>query len=237
MDVNFESLINLQNLDERIKKISLFLEKTPPYLKEINEKINSAFQIVTEAKEKLAKNQKKRRGLEADVQDVKALIAKLRHQSNGVKSNKEYRAISKEIEEAEKKIEALEEEIISEMLAADEIENEIQKAEATAKKNQERLLKEKEDFVTKSKEKEKERNNIISQKEKILPEIPDQQVKLYLKIFDKNNGIALSPVTDDFCSICQIRIRPQVLNELIAQSKIILCENCGRILYYKKKSA
>jgi predicted nucleic acid-binding Zn-ribbon protein len=237
VDINFESLINLQNLDEKIKEISLFLEQTPSHLKEIDEQINSGFQIVSEAKEKLADNQKKRRSLEADVQDIRALIARFRHQSNGVKSNKEYRAISKEIEEAEAKIEALEEEIISEMLAADEIESEIQKAEEKAKKYQEQLLKEKESFLNKSKEKKEERKNIATQKEKIIPEIPSQQVKLYLKIFDNNNGIALSPVTDDFCSMCQIRIRPQVLNELIARTKLILCENCGRILYYKKKSA
>lgn len=237
MDINFKSLINLQNLDEKIKEISLFLEQTPSHLKKIDAQIKNGFKIVSEAKEILADNQKKRRSLEANVQDVKALIAKLRHQSNGVKSNKEYRAISKEINEAEEKIEALEEEIISEMLTADEIESEIRKAEEKAKKNQEQLQKEKESILNNSKDKEEEKKNVVSQKEKIIPDIPSQQVKLYLKIFDKNNGIALSPVTDDFCSMCQIRIRPQVLNELIAQTKLILCENCGRILYYKKKSA
>ncbi len=75
---------------------------------------------------------------------------------------------------------------------------------------------------------------MIAEKEKLTPAIPTVSLNLYLSIFHKNHGIALSRVTDVFCSMCQIRIRPQVINELIAQEKLILCENCGRILYWKK---
>lgn len=49
------------------------------------------------------------------------------------------------------------------------------------------------------------------------------------------SGIALSPVTDDFCSMCHMRIRPQVLNELKEAKKLIICEACGRILYWKQR--
>ena len=61
-------------------------------------------------------------------------------------------------------------------------------------------------------------------------------MNLYKTIFKKKNGISLSPVTGDFCSMCHMRVRPQVLNELKERNKIILCENCGRILYWKEKS-
>jgi len=70
-----------------------------------------------------------------------------------------------------------------------------------------------------------------------VPKIPSDQVTLYLKIYKRNSGIALSPVSEEFCSLCHMRIRPQVINELKGKEKIILCENCGRILYVVTKSA
>jgi predicted nucleic acid-binding Zn-ribbon protein len=33
-----------------------------------------------------------------------------------------------------------------------------------------------------------------------------------------------------------VRIRPQVLNELLSTRKLILCENCGRILYWREQT-
>ena len=60
-------------------------------------------------------------------------------------------------------------------------------------------------------------------------------MKLYMSIFNKKNGSALSPVKGDFCAMCHVRIRPQMLNEIRDRSKIYLCENCGRILYWVYK--
>jgi len=236
VDINFNDLIQLQTLDEKIKEISLFLEKIPVRIEKIDQKIKTSFESIALSKEKLVLNQKKRRDLEADVQDAKAQIAKYRHQLNGVKTNKEYSALLKEINESEEKIEKLEEQILEEMLSADEIENEIKRAEEKATQDKEKFSVSKEEIVQEEKEKENGIRSLEAEKEGIIPQIPKDQVKLYRSIFSKNNGIALSPVTDDFCSMCQIRIRPQVLNELIAQKTIILCENCGRILYWVSNS-
>lgn len=237
MDTEFENLIQLQNIDEDIKKISLFLEKIPSQFKEIEKKTEKIFQIVSQSQEKLAKNQKKRRNLEADIHDTKNLILKYKHQLNGVKTNKEYTSLLKEIERAEQKIDNLEEEIINEMLSADNIEEEIKTVGQEANSKKKKSLQEKESLQKKKKELEGQKKNLLKEKEKTNSKISSLHINLYQKIFDKKNGIALSPVFDDFCSMCHMRIRPQVLNELKAGNKIILCENCGRILYWQEKSS
>lgn len=234
MDIDFDNLIKLQNLDEEIRKTSLILEKIPAQLKDIDRSIDTQFQIVDKTKEKLAQNQKKRRTLEAEVQDIKVLIGKFKHQQSGVKTNKEYSALIKEIDEAQKRIDDKEEEIISEMLLADEIGEEIQAATAKANKAKEKLTQDKVALNAKNQSLVEEKKRLMKERDDIIPQIPKDQFILYENIFTKMDGIVLSPVTDDFCSMCQIRIRPQVLNELIAASKIILCENCGRILYWSK---
>lgn len=235
MDIDFNSLIQLQSLDEQIENLSLFLENAPSHIKAIDNKIEESIQIVSKTRDNMAQNQKRRRTLEVAVQDMKVKIDKYKQQLNNVKTNIEYRSLLKEIDEAQNKIENLEEETISEMLAADDIESEIQEAEKKAAEIRNRLSKEKEAFLGEKKEKEETRKRLISEKEKLAPAIPPDQFNLYQNLLHNKNGIALSQVTDDFCSMCQIRIRPQVLNELITQNNIILCENCGRILYWVSK--
>jgi len=236
VETDFEKLIQLQNLDIEIKNTSLLLEVLPRQVKEIDQKIEETLKIVQDAKDKLAQNQKTRRDLEAEVQDLKGKITKYKRQLNEVRTNKEYSSLLKEIEETQAKIDSLEEEIIEEMLAADDIEKEIKSADQKAVEIQNDLTKQKEDILKKKKEIEDEKRTLQKGKEDLLPQVPSDQLDLYNQIFAKKSGIVLSPLRDEFCSMCHMRIRPQMVNELLAGNKIILCENCGRILYYPEKT-
>ena len=236
-DVDFDNLIHLQKLDKEVMDISLFLENIPSQVEKIDEKIETSSRTISLAKEKMTRNQKKRRDLEAELKDVKVRISKYNLQLNEVKTNKEYSLLLKEIEEAKKKVDTMEEEIITEMFAADEIEEEIKAADQEYKQAKEKFSREKDALQQKRKELEEKRKKLLQEKDELLPKIPSDQTSLYLKIFSKKNGIALSPVNDDFCSMCHVRIRPQVLNELKGQEKVIVCENCGRILYWLKKES
>ncbi len=235
MEIDFDRLIQLQNLDSEIKHDTLFIENIPRLIEEIDRKIAAGSLAVAEAREKLAQNQKRRRDLEGNVKDIKVQVSKFKRQLGEVKTNKEYAIFLKEIEESQHKVDTLEEEIISEMLAADDIEETIKAAvfkqtqeHAEIQKDQEILRRKKQDMETR-------RDTLIRERDALLPEIPADQMKLYMSIFNKKNGTALSAVKGEFCSLCHVRIRPQMLNEIRDRSKIYLCENCGRILYWVNK--
>ena len=235
MDFEFEKLIQLQKLDAEIKTTSLFLENIPRQIEDINKKKENSLQIVTQAKEKMAQNQKKRKDLEAEVKDMKAKISKFNLQLNDVKTNIEYKSLLKEIDEAQRKISEMEDEIITEMLAADEIEEEIREATQKYSEVEKEFSKEKDILEQKQKESKNKKKELSHEKEELMAKIPGDQTRLYSKIFKSKNGIVLSPITGEFCSLCHMRVRPQVLNELKGNEKIILCENCGRILYMPDK--
>ena len=236
MYIDFKSLIKLQNTDELIIEISEIIEKTPSKINTIDNKIEASIETTASAKQDLSENQKKRRELEANLQDINIRIEKYKRQLNNVNTNIEYRSLLKEIDTAQNKIKVIEEQILEEMLIADEIGAEIKEAEKIAEETKRKLTIEKDSLIKENKKRVEERQHLYKEKENISPLIPANLMNQYNDLSEKNGGIALSPVTDDFCSICQIRIRPQVLNELIAQKKIILCENCGRILYWKNNS-
>ena len=235
MDIEFEKLINLQNLDSEIKHITIFLEGLPALFEDINKKIESGSKDVASAKEKLGQNQKKRRELEAKIKDIKVRIAKYKRQLNEVKTNKEYTTLLKEIEESQHAVDEIEEEIISEMLAADDIEEEIRNASRKYLEEEQNFLKEKEVLEKKRVEMEAKKEKLTGERDALLPQIPSDQVALYQRISAKKGSVALSLISGDFCSMCHMRVRPQVLNELRDTQKLILCENCGRILCWAKK--
>lgn len=235
MDIDFDLIIQLQHLDSDVHATTQVLEAIPRLIQDIDKKIQAGSKSVAEAKDKVSQNQKKRRDLETEVKDVKGQIGKYKRQLNEVKTNKEYTSFLKEIEEAQHKIDGLEEAIIAEMLAADDLEEEIKAATLKQGQEEANLRKERSVLDEKARELEKKKARLIAEREALLPQVPPEQMRLYEAIFLKKGGIALSPVKDDFCAMCHMRIRPQMLNEIRDKSKIILCENCGRILYWPPK--
>ena len=101
MEIVFENLIQLQKIDVEINEASNFLNNIPSQLEEIDNKIEESFKIVSQAKDELAANQKKRRELEAEVQDTKPLVTKYKRQLGEVKTNKEYTSLLHEIDETD----------------------------------------------------------------------------------------------------------------------------------------
>jgi predicted nucleic acid-binding Zn-ribbon protein len=235
VDIDFDLIIELQRLDSELHNAALVLEGIPRLVLDVDARIQATSPRVADAKDKMVQNQKKRRDLENEVKDLKVQIGKYKRQLNEVKTNKEYTALLHEIEESQRKVDTLEEAIIAEMLAADDVEEEIKAALHKQGQEEEVLKKEKAVLDEKMKETEARHAALAKEREALLPRIPREQMKLYEAIFHKKGGTALSPVTGDFCAMCHMRVRPQMLNEIRDKTKVILCENCGRILYWTAK--
>ncbi len=233
MDIAFERLIKLQDVDTEIARLASLLDSIPGRLEAIDKRIQASSDVVAKAKEKLSSNQKKRRELEGDIKTLRETISKYKRQQNDVKSNKDSEAIKKEIAETQGKIESIEETILNEMIAADDVEKEIKAAQVEQAAQEGTLKAEKTAVAAEKADLDAHKAALEAERGGLLPSIPPDQVRLYHRILAKKAGIAMSQVTDDFCSLCQMRVRPQLLDELIARKSIILCEACGRILYWK----
>ena len=235
MDIDFDLIIELQRLDTELHNAALVLEGIPRLVQDVDKRIQATTKLVADAKDKMSQNQKKRRDLENEVKDLKVQVGKYKRQLNEVKTNKEYTSLLHEIEESQHKVDTLEETIIAEMLAADDVEEEIKAALHRQGQEEEVLKKEKVVLDEKMRETETRHAALAKEREALFPRIPREQMKLYEALFQKKGGTALSPVTGDFCAMCHMRVRPQMLNEIRDKTKVILCENCGRILYCTAK--
>lgn len=233
MDIAFEKLIRLQYVDSEITRLQSLVDAVPARFEAIDRQIQSAAAAVVQAKDRLAANQKKRRDLEGEVKIIREGIAKYKRQLNDVKSNKEYDAINKEITETQSRIDGVEEAILNEMIAADDIEREIKAAQKRQLDEEGHLKKDKEAVAAEQADLEKLKAAVEAERAALVPMIPADQLRLYERIHKKMGGTAMSRISDDFCSICMMRVRPQLLDEIIARKAIITCEACGRILFWE----
>jgi len=53
----------------------------------------------------------------------------------------------------------------------------------------------------------------------------------YERVRKARGGIAVAAARNEVCEICQVRIRPQVFQEIRRNDQIIACDACQRILY------
>lgn len=165
------------------------------------------------------------------IKDAEAQIKKYEKQSEDVKNNREYEAINKEIEMAqldiklaEKHIKDATDEIAEKAVLLDKAKKNISSKEGVLTSKKEELEK----IIAANEKEEKQYNKMaVEAKEKVDPRL----LSSYEKIRGNyRNGLAVVPVERDACGGCFNAIPPQKQSEIRQHKKIMICENCGRIL-------
>lgn len=165
------------------------------------------------------------------IKDAEAAIRKYEGQLNEVKNNREYDAITKEIEiqgldiqVSEKKIKEFEFDIRNKT----EVYESTQEALDAAKKD---LDIKKSELDTITSETQKEEDELINKSEVAEKDIEDRLFRVYRRLRSTyKNGLAVVSIDRDSCSGCHNKIPPQMQLEIRQRKKIIVCEHCGRIL-------
>jgi predicted nucleic acid-binding Zn-ribbon protein len=67
----------------------------------------------------------------------------------------------------------------------------------------------------------------------VTSKITPASLALYAQIGKPRRGIALSPLQGDLCSVCHVKVRPHVLQQVRRGEAVVQCESCHRILYYE----
>jgi predicted nucleic acid-binding Zn-ribbon protein len=165
------------------------------------------------------------------IKDSQANIKKYEAQLNEVKNNREYDAISKEIEIQGLDIQVSEKKIRE---YGFEITNKTQvyeKALADLEARQADLDAKKEELGTITAETEKEETELNTQAAKAKDDIEERLLTAYTRLRQNaKNGLAVVTIQRDSCSGCFNQIPPQRQSDIRQRKKIIVCEHCGRIL-------
>jgi predicted nucleic acid-binding Zn-ribbon protein len=232
MHPDLERVIALQRLDSAAHDAQRRLADEPERARALDARLEAARQRVSSARERLTENQNARRAIEKDVAVHQGRLSKFRDQAMAVKTNQEYHAIQKEIGFAQTEIKALEDRILERMLEADDLSTSVKRAEADLPAEQKAIESDRKAMAAESAELKALLDRITSERAAIVAAIDPEVLKIFDLVSKRRNGIAVAEARDGICTICHVRLRPQVFNTVRRNEAITQCESCHRILYF-----
>jgi len=172
------------------------------------------------------------RECERDIEQKNAQIAKYQTQLLSLKKNEEYQAMLHEIDLIKKQIAIKEERIIAIMMETDA-------SKARLEEDRKRISGEQKDIDRQCAAIDEElatavrdRKMLEEQRLPLVAQVSPDLLARYKRIrASKKTGSALVPLNGEVCSGCNMRVTPQVVNEVLEGKKVHTCAHCGRLLY------
>ena len=203
----------------------------PKHIAAIEKTLESHIRRLEVDKAALIANQKDRKKLESDIQMHEQKISKLRDQMLGAKTNEQYRAFQHEIEYIEKEIRTAEDRILELMSESEPLEANVKKAEAALKEEKQQVESEKTRARERTAVDQSQLDVLRAERTEAAAKLPAPVLVTYDRV-RKRRGTTIAEAAGGRCSACQIVIRPQYLQDLKRGDQLMLCESCGRFLYY-----
>jgi predicted nucleic acid-binding Zn-ribbon protein len=231
VEEKLSSLVSLQKVESKIDEIQVLKGELPMEVSDLEDEITGLHSRQTRIEEEINGIQEFINSKKNLIKDAEALIKKYEKQSENVKNSREFEAINKEIEMqqlemklAEKHIRDANEEIAEKVVVLDKAKKNIGNKEGVLNTKKGELEK-----IIAGTEKEETHFNKLSSDAR--EKVEERLLNSYDRI-RKNyrNGLAVVPVERDACGGCFNAIPPQRQSEIRQRKKIIVCENCGRIL-------
>src|SRR4051812_38468950 len=232
MNPDLERLIALQRLDSAADAARRRFADEPEREKALQNRLDTARQRVTHAKEHLTANQTARREIEKEVAVHQGRLSKYREQAMAVKTNVEYHAIQKEIGHAQAEIKTHEDKMLERMLEADDLAAAVKKAEADLAAEQNAVEADRKAMSAEDKELRASLESIAVERASIVEAVDKRTLAIFELVSSRRNGVALAEARDGICTICHVRLRPQVFNNVRRNDEIVQCDSCNRILYF-----
>ena len=236
MTPDLERLIRLQQLDSAVDEARRSIAEHPERAQRLDAALQSARDLLADVKGRLTAAQDRRRADEKEVAGVQARLAKYKDQLLEVKTNREYTAMLHEIEAAQNDIRTREDRILESMLETDELNSGIKKSEAELKTAETEIAAERAVMDAEVASLEAEIERATAEREKLVASIDRQVLSIFEITAKSRKGVAVAEAKDGLCSICHVRLRPQVFNEVRKNESIIQCDSCRRILYFSGNS-
>ena len=234
MDSQLLTLIDLQGFDTRLAALEAEAARLPKQIEAIHAALAEAKKALDLVKTKADTTRKDLRTKEKDLEVVTAKRTKAEGRLWEVKNNTEYSAVLSEIEAIKQEKAQGEEEILGLMELQERLAAESREAESRLKAREEQARQDESVVCKKLAAVETELAGLRADRDSRARELPRPLLADYEKILKARSGVAVASVTSSaVCSGCRVSIRPQAIQELKAAQAPMLCENCGRYLYWQ----
>lgn len=231
IEEKLKALASLQEIDSKIDNIKSLRGELPMEVADLEDEIAGLETRINKLKDELEDTDKLIHQNKQRIKDAQAFIKKYEGQLDNVKNNREYEALSKEIEIQGLEIQAAEKRIREYQKGIEMKKGTITEAETELSGRKLDLENKKSELKVIIDETEKEEAQLMKEREKATKTIEERLITAYERIRSNvRNGIAVASIHRDSCSGCFGSIPPQMQADIRTRKKIIICEHCGRIL-------
>ena len=226
-------LVELQDIDSQLEDLNSLLGDLPKMVDELNEKENSLKDRVEADKVSLKEINLNSSKSEKVNSDIQGKINKLTDQLFLVTNNKQYDALTNEIEHLKELKKENEELLISNLEEKETLEKNINENEASLEELKTDLDIRRNKLDEALSETADEKAALEDSRKKQVTEIDDSTMQVYNKVISARSGIAVVPLSGNSCGGCGAALPLQMVSE-IRSGDLHNCQSCGRFVYNKK---
>lgn len=231
IEQKLRALYKLQLIDSKIDKLTAVRGELPMEVSDLEDEIigyetrtNNLLAEIARMDESIAANK-------AKIVDSKALTKKYEKQLDNVKNNREFDALNKEIEIQGLEQQALDKRIKNTQFDIEQKKLAVEALKADLEGRKQDLLNKKGELDNIVEETKKEEDELMKVRGNAVKVADDRLVHSYDRIRKSvKNGIGVATIERESCSGCYAGIPPQRQSDIKQRKKIIVCENCGRVL-------
>ncbi len=226
------ALVELQEIDLRIRELEKDRQQIPARLDEIAAILGEKREALKTDQNLLDDAELARRVAESDLKAEKEKIKKWEARLGEIRNNRDYQALSREIESARKANLGIEDEILRKMQEIEDLKGSIAEKEEELAGLEGQLLGEKAELEEqlRSLNERIEQENAVRQQ--AVEKVDPRWYRQYQTIKDRRDGLAVVAVRDEHCQGCHMGIPPQLYNIVLKGQEIKSCPFCQRIFYY-----
>jgi len=231
IEQKLKALYELQTIHSEIDKIRIVRGELPMEVADLEDDVAGLETRIHKIKEEINELEDEIVNRKNTMKQAAAAIKKYEEQQNNVKNNREYEALSKEIEIQGLDIQVSEKKIKEYTFEIGNKTRVLEIAEASLVERHKDLDLKKSELDLITKETEKEEDAAMKKAAKAEKLIEERLLIAYERLrTNAKNGLAVVTVSRDSCSGCFNKIPPQRQSDTRQGKKIIVCEHCGRIL-------
>ena len=228
-------LVELQDIDSQLEDLNGLLGDLPKMVEELNEQESRLLSKIEEDKTRLKEINLSLKKSETANSEIQEKINKLTDQLFLVTNNKQYDALTNEIDHFKEQKDENDSHIILSMDEKEILEKSISENETSLEDLKTNLGIRRKKLKTALSETSEEKAALEKSREKQISKIDSSIIQIYTKVISARSGVAVVSLSGDACGGCGAALPIQMASEIrAAAAHTHRCDNCGRFVYSKK---
>lgn len=225
-----KTLYQLQLIDDQLDVLEELRGDLPNTVRELENRIQEMKEDIQSKESQQKESLEKKQSNESEIERLLENQKRFKAQLYQVRNNKEYDALTKEIDHSEEQISKLEAECDALADLNKSLTSQVEEILPVLDELQKELKEKEADLKEIIKANEREESKLLAERKKIEEQVKRPDISVYMRIRKAKKGKAVVTIKRSACSGCHNIVPSQRQLEIRRNNKLFFCEYCGRIL-------